>query len=144
MAIDYLEPELHRLRSEVVGLGRTVENGILQSVDVLQQRAIPGLRLQTTTIEPLITLDHQVNKRRIAIEMDCLALIVTHQPENDDLRAITGMLEIVTELEHIGGYVTDIAGIQLMAARLDEPLLELLNRIHYMAGRVQGMMTQGT
>ena len=143
MAVDYLEAELCRLRAEVVELGRMIEKALIQSVDVYQDGTDTGVRAKAAAIEPLITLDHQVTKRRFAIEMDCLALIVTQQPEEGDLRTITSMLEIITELEHVGGYVTEIARIQYTAARLDEPLLGLLTEVQYMAGRVQDMMASG-
>lgn len=143
MAVDNLETELGRLRAEVVELGRTIEKALLQSVNVYQAGASSELRAQTAAIEPLISLDHEVAKRRFAIEMDCLALIVTQQPEDAELRAMTSMLEIITELEHIGGYVTEIARIQYTLARLDEPLLRQLTEVQYMAERVGDMMAHG-
>ena len=143
MALDYLEPELQRLRAEVLALGRTVENGVSDSVRLLLGRANGTPEWNLGSTEPLITLDHQVTKGRFAIEMDCIALIVTHQIDDDEMRAITSMLEIVSELEWISRYVTDIAKTVLMLARLDDPLLELLNRVYYMAERVRGMMAQG-
>jgi phosphate transport system protein len=91
----------------------------------------------------LITLDHQITKRRFAIEMDCLALIVTHQPVDGDLRAVTSILEIITELEHMGRYVTDIAKTQFMVARLSEPLLGSLAHVHEMAKMTQNMLHRG-
>jgi phosphate transport system protein len=143
VAVDYLEAELGRLRAEVVELGRSIEKALLQSVDVYQPGAFTEVRAQAAKVEPLITLDHQVAKRRFAIEMDCLALSVTQQPEDGELRAITSMLESITELEHIGGYVTEIARIQYTLARLDEPLLGLLTEVQYMAERAQDMMAHG-
>jgi phosphate transport system protein len=69
-----------------------------------------------------------------------MALIVTQQPIDSDLRIITSMLEIVTELEHIGHYVADIARAHFMLARVEEPLVGLLGDLHEMAKLSQAML----
>jgi phosphate transport system protein len=135
-----LEPELNRLSREVVALGEIVEAAILESVDVLQRRVSPVVHSRPASSDPLITLDHQITKKRFAIEMDCMALIVAHQPVDGDLRSITSMLEIVTELEHIGHYIADIARIHFLLAKIEEPLTELLSDVQRMANSSQDML----
>jgi phosphate transport system protein len=130
-----LQPELRRLTLDVCALGRILEKAIVESVAALRQRVSGGG-------EPLITLDHQISKKRFAIEMDCISLIVAQQPLDGDLRTITSMLEIVTELEHIGNYVTDIARIHFQVVKVEEPLLDLLADVQTMADRTQEMLHQ--
>jgi phosphate transport system protein len=139
-----LESELYRLRGEVAALSRIVDNAIFDSVDVLQRRVSPIAHSDAHDAEPLITLDHQLTKRRFAVEMDCLALIASHQPVDGDLRAITSLLEIVSELEYIGRYVTDIARVHFMLARVVEPVVDLVNDLHIMSIRVREMLQQAT
>jgi len=125
------EKELERLQNEVRALGSMVEKSVVDSVDMLKRRDLAGA-------QRLVSLDQRISKKRFAIEMDCLTLIVTQQPLDDDLRFITTVLEIVTELERIGDYTRDIARTPFMI--IDGPLMTLLIDIHRMATRTQGML----
>ena len=123
--------ELQRLESEVLDLGSMVEIALVGSVDMLKRRDLAGA-------QQLITLHRRINKKRFTIEMDCLTLIVTQQPLDGDLRVITSMMEIVSELERMGEYSRDIARTPFMV--IDGPLLALLVDIHAMATKTQGML----
>jgi phosphate transport system protein len=138
----YLEPELNRLRAETVGLGRILEAAILDSVDLSQRHTSLGAHAKFTEAEPLITLDRHITKKRFTVEMDCLALIVANQPTHRDMWAVASILEIVTELEHIGHYVTDIGRVRFMLAKVGEPLSELVADVHEIAIRAQHMLNQ--
>ncbi len=133
MLIQPLESELQILQKEVWALGLIVERAIGESVDVLQQRPLNGS-------QPLIILDHQITQKRLAIELDCINLIAAQHASGDDLRTITSMLEIATELERIGDYITDIAKLHFMLVRVEEPLLELFSDVCLMATKTQGML----
>jgi phosphate transport system protein len=123
--------ELERLQNEVLALGGMVERSVVESVDMLKRRDLAGA-------QRLISLDQRINKKRFAIEMDCVTLIVTQQPPDGDLRVITSVLEIVTELERMGSFTKDIARTPFMI--IDGPLLTLLVDIHRMATKTQGML----
>jgi phosphate transport system protein len=131
MLMQTLEQELQRLQNEVLALSSAVEKSIVESVDVLKRRDLTG-------IQRLITLDQRISKKRFAIEMDCLTLIVTQQPIDGDLRTITSILEIATELERMGDCVRDIARTPFMT--VDGSLLSLLVDIHRMATKTQTML----
>jgi phosphate transport system protein len=128
-----LEPELQRLHSEVWALGRIVESALVESIEMLQRRSPPAA-------ESLIIIDHEISRKRFSVEMDCLSLIVAQQPLDGELRAIAAILEIVSELEHIGRYITDIARIHVVMANLEEPLSGLLTATHRMATTTQLML----
>jgi phosphate transport system protein len=70
--------------------------------------------------------------------MDCLTLIVTQQPLDGDLRTLSSMLEIVSELERMADYSRNIARTPFMI--IDGPLLTRLADIHCMALTAQGML----
>jgi phosphate transport system protein len=125
------EQELERLQNEVLALGGMVEGSVVESVDMLKQRDLTGA-------QRLISLDQRIRKKRFAIEMDCLTLIVTQQPLDGDLRTLSSMLEIVSELERMGDYSRDIARTPFMI--IDGPLLNLLVDIHRMAVTAQSML----
>jgi phosphate transport system protein len=125
------EQELERLQNEALALGGMVEKSVVESVDMLKRRDLVGA-------QRLISLDQRINKKRFAIEMDCLTLIVTQQPQEHDLRVITSVLEIVTELERMGDRTRDIARTPFMI--IDGPLVNLLVDIHRMAIKTQSML----
>jgi phosphate transport system protein len=128
-----LDPELRRISADIYNVGQMVGGALGESVDILQQGLEIGL-------EPLITLDHHLGRRRSTIETDCLSLIAAHQLMGDDLRRIGAMLEILTELQHMSRYVSDNASIHFMIARLDPSLQEIMAQIHQIAGVAQEML----
>lgn len=125
------EQEMQRLQDEMLVLGGMVENAIIDSVDVLKRRDLEGARR-------LIAGDRDINRKRFAIEADCLVLIATQQPLAGDLRTLAAVLEIVTELERMGDYAKGIARINLMMG--DEPLLKPLVDIPRMAEKARDML----
>jgi phosphate transport system protein len=125
------EQEVLRLQNEVLALGGMVERSVVDSVDTLKRRDPGGA-------QQLISLDQRIRKKRFAIEMDCLTLIVTQQPLNGDLRTLTSVLEIVSELERMADYSRDIARTPFMI--IDGPFLKLLLDVHRMALTVQSML----
>jgi phosphate transport system protein len=131
MLMQSVDQELTRLRNEVSALGGLVEKSVLESVDMLKRRDLSGA-------QRLIGLDQRIKKKRFAIEMDCLTLIITQEPADGDLHAITAMLEIATELERMGENTRDIARMPFVI--IDGSLQNLLVDIHRMAGKTQYML----
>ena len=123
--------ELQRLQDELLVLGSMVEQAIIDSVAQLKRRDREGSRR-------LIQGDELVNRKRFAIESDCLVLIATQQPMAGDLRIIAAVLEIATELERIGDYAKGIARINLMIG--DEPLVKPLIDVPIMADIARDML----
>jgi len=123
--------ELQRLQDELLVLGSMVEQAIIDSVAQLKRRDREGSRR-------LIQGDELVNRKRFAIESDCLVLIATQQPMAGDLRVIAAVLEIATELERIGDYAKGIARINLMIG--DEPLVKPLIDVPIMADIARDML----
>ena len=125
------EQELQRLQDEVLVLGSMVERALVESVESLKQRDREKSR-------QLIAQDHELNKKRYALEAEALTLIATQQPMASDLRTIAAVLSIVSELERIGDYAKGIAKINLMIG--DEPLLKPLVDVPRMAEKASDML----
>jgi phosphate transport system protein len=132
MLMQTFERELQRLQDELLALGSMVERAIIESVDVVKRRELTGS-------QHLIVLSQRVKKKRFAIEMDCVSLVVTRQSVDSDLRTVTSMLEIASELERIGDHVTDIAMSPFMVI-IEEPLPNLLVDIQRMGVKAQNML----
>lgn len=125
------ERELQRVEADVLSLDDMVERAVLESVSALKRRDLEAARR-------LMAEDREINKRRFAIESDCISLIATQQPMATDLRTLAAVLEIVTELERIADYAKGIAKITLMLGT--DPLVKPLVDIPRMAAKVQDML----
>jgi phosphate transport system protein len=129
-----LARELSRLQDELLVLADQAQQALLVSVDTLKRRDLAGA-------QQLIALEQQIKKKRFAIEMDCLTLIVTQQPGDGYVRTISAILEMATELERIGACAGDNARIPFMV--VEPPVLELLPDIQRMATAIQARLRRG-
>src|SRR5690554_4626856 len=101
------------LFDEVLVLGSMVEQAVLESIDVLARRDLDAAHA-------LYRRDELINQKRYQIEKDVLTLIATQQPMARDLRILSAVLEIITELERMGDYGKGIAKITILMG--DEPV----------------------
>jgi phosphate transport system protein len=131
MTRQIFDRELDRLQNEVLALGSTVEEALVQSVETLKQRDFIGSRR-------IIAADQAINERRYAIEQDTITLIATQQPMAGDMRLLAAILEIVTELERMGDYAKGIARINLMIG--EQPLIKPLIDLPAMARKAREML----
>lgn len=106
-----LEIRLQQIERELVILGNMVEQALMRSVRLLQERDLEGAR-------ELISADIEINTRRFALERAVLRTFATQQPIlASDLRLMAAILEITTELERIGDYAKGIAKVSLLLPR---------------------------
>jgi phosphate transport system protein len=130
MARASFERELKRVQDELMALGDSVGNALIESVEILKKRDRVAARR-------LMAADCLINEARFAIENDALVLIARHQPMAIDLRSIAAILEIATELERIGDYAKGICKITL---KMEQPLLKPLVDIPRMAVKARDML----
>lgn len=116
-----MDRQLHQLEDEVLLLGSMVEQAVLKSVDALRLRNI-------IDAQQVITNDHLINEKRFAIENNILIIIATQQPMAKDLRMLTAMLEVITELERMGDYAKGIGKvvIRLEESTIPVPIREII------------------
>lgn len=123
--------DLQRLQDDVLALGSMVEEAITASVASLKQRDMEAS-------ERVIAQDRVINAKRYRIESDVVVLIATQQPMASDLRVLTAILAIISELERIGDYAKGVARINRMIGA--EPLLKPLVDIPRMAEKARDML----
>ena len=116
--------KLRGIQDEVLVMGSMVGKAILRSVEALKSRDI-------NLAQHIIDEDQSINRKRFEIEERCIELIATQQPMATDLRIITAILNITTEIERIGDYAVGIARIVIYIG--DEPPLKPLIDIPLMA-----------
>ena len=131
MTRQMFDRELQKMQDRMLALGSEVEENLLASVRVLQERDHAGARR-------LIAGDEHINQEQMKIETESLVLIATQQPLASDLRFIASVISIATELERINDYAKGIAKINLMIG--DEPLLPPVVDLPPMAEKAANML----
>lgn len=115
MPRDTLERQIHQLQDEVLLLGSMVEQAVLKSIEALRLRDINLAR-------KIYNDDHLINEKRFAIENNILIIIATQQPMARDLRKLTAILEIITELERMGDYAKGIGKVVISLENYELPI----------------------
>jgi phosphate transport system protein len=82
--------------------------------------------------------DLQINKKRFALEGIIISFIASHQPASYDLRRLTSMLDMCSELERMGDYAKGLASINLRSEGLNLP--RVLGDLHHMAEKAVDML----
>src|ERR1700674_2880422 len=96
-----LDLELCDLRRKLSQMGDMVIAQLDQALGCLSEHDVHGTRV-------IIERDINVNRMDIDLEEMCLQLLALHQPVAGDLRLITAVMKITTELERIGDRVVNI------------------------------------
>ena len=120
MPRETLDHQIHQLQDEILLIGSMVEQAMINTMDALRRRDVHDSKIVYQT-------DNRINEKRFAIENAILILIATQQPIAHDLRLLTAMLEVTTELERMGDYAKGIAKINIKLADSDikMPMAEL-------------------
>jgi phosphate transport system protein len=114
------EDELRTLREQLLLMGAKVEAMIANSVQSLTQR---DSQLADRTIES----DHEINRLEMETDDLCLRILARRQPVASDLRGITIVMKMVTDLERIGDLGVNICErvIELNAEPPLKPYVDL-------------------
>lgn len=132
MTRDLFTRELVQLQDDVLVLGSMVEKAVLDAMESLRDG-------DTRWSQKIVSDDVIINAKRFAIEDRCLFVIGTQAPMAHDLRALSSVLYIITDLERIADHAEGIAKINIMMG--DEPLPRKLGYIPAMADRSVQMLS---
>jgi phosphate transport system protein len=124
------DEELLNLKGMVLKMGAMVESAIRDSVNSLVER-------DNEAAKKVIERDHQVNALDVGIDEECIRLIALRQPMATDLRFITTIMKITTDLERMADQAVNIAERALELN--EEPLLKPYIDIPRMRELAQGM-----
>ena len=94
--------ELNDIRARLLEMGGKVELMIANSMKSLVER-------DSELAERTIAFDREINAMEIEIDEKCLHILARRQPAARDLRFVTLVLKIVTDLERIGDQCASIA-----------------------------------
>lgn len=71
------------------------------------------LNMNTELANKIVADDKFVNDFEYAIEKECMRIILREQPVAKDLRLITAVLKMITDLERIGDHAVDISKLTI-------------------------------
>ena len=124
--------QLHGLRDDIVAMSSMIDKALVRSVEALR---LQDLRLA----EDIIRADQEINRVRWDIEERALLLIATQAPMARDLRLISAIIHIATELERMGDHAAGNAKIVIETG--NEPLLKPLVDIPHMSDIARSMLS---
>jgi phosphate transport system protein len=124
---------LREIQYDIMVMGSMGSKAIVRSIEALKNR-------NQELAHQIIEDDRKINDKRFEIEEKCVELIATQQPMACDLRIITAILNITTELERIADYAVGIARIVIYIG--DEPPLKPLIDIPRMAELTVDMLSR--
>ncbi len=115
MTRETLDRNIQNIRDEIIMLSSMVEQAMHKSSSLFRSRNISEARR-------ILADDAEINGKRNAIESAVMIVMATQQPMAHDLRLLTGILEIATELERMGDYAKGIAKIVIRLGPSDYPV----------------------
>jgi phosphate transport system protein len=127
------EHELLQLREQLLVMGSHVESIIGDSIHALLER-------DTKLAERTILADKIVDRMEVELDGLCLQILARRQPVASDLRFITLVLKVVTDLERIADLGVNVCE---RVVELDqEPPLKSYVDIPHMGAEVQSMLRE--
>ncbi|RFZ79132.1 phosphate transport system regulatory protein PhoU [Lacrimispora amygdalina] len=109
---------------------KVVEMGAL--VDHIIEIAVTSSQTQNLDLAKSVSdKDDEIDELELEIEKECIMLLALQQPLAKDLRTITSVLKIITDLERMGDNAVNIANITLEIGK--EPIINSITDIPKMA-----------
>jgi len=126
------DEQLVTLNNALIAMAEVVEKAISDTNEAL-------INQDVKLAEKIIASDDEIDNREEEIEDLCLKLILRQQPVASDLRLVSSILKMITDLERIGDHATDISEITLLLS--DKKYITKLEHIPQMAEATMKMVT---
>lgn len=127
------DEQLDQLNTLLIEMGAMVEQAIAQANKALIEQDV-------ALAEQIIASDDAIDNKEAEIESLCLKILLQQQPVARDLRLVSSVLKMTTDLERIGDHASDISEMTLLLA--DSPYVQKLERITQMATETMKMVTR--
>lgn len=131
MSREVFQRELQQLQDDVLYLGSMAEKALMDAMEALRDG-------DATWSQQIIDDDLEINRKRFEIEDRALFVIASQSPVATDLRYLSSVLFIITDIERIADHAEGIARINILMG--DEPLPRRLGFIPAMADRAVAML----
>src|SRR5262245_4047194 len=129
----HLERDLDNLQRDILALAASVETAIHKAIRALQER-------DSALAQQVIAGDAAIDEEENHVEEECLKTLALYQPVAIDLRRITAVLKINTDLERMGDLAEDMAERALQLAQ--PPFIAVPDDLQRMADVTATMVRQ--
>jgi len=126
------DEQLAEMQHMLLTMGAFVENAIDMAVRALIDQ-------DKELAEETIRYDDKIDLMEKEIEQACLRIILHQQPVAGDLRQVSAVLKMITDLERIGDHAEDISEITLLL--VNSTYIKRLEHIPMMADAAKKMVT---
>ncbi|MCL1848134.1 MAG: phosphate signaling complex protein PhoU [Clostridiales bacterium] len=126
------EEQLEKLNNTLIEMGGLIEAKIADATKAL-------INQDVLTAQHIIDGDNEVDDMEKEIESLCLKIIMQQQPVAGDLRLVSSILRIITDLERIGDHAVDISELTILLA--GKKYIKKLEHIPQMATATMKMLT---
>ena len=123
--------DLRAIHVDIIKMGTLIEKTIEETIRALVEQDIP-------LAKKIREGDDRFDQMEVEIEKKCISLIARQQPVATDLRIVTSILKIVTDLERIADHCQDISKLTLDLA--GKAYVKPLVDIPQMAKEVRAMV----
>jgi phosphate transport system protein len=106
----HLQKDLEDLHRSLLRLAGYVEDAVVSATAALRSR-------DPNAAQEVVDGDHEIDELENQIQNNCLKILALHQPVAVDLRRISSVLMITTDLERIGDLAVGIAERVAVLAR---------------------------
>jgi phosphate transport system protein len=115
----HLQDEIRELERMILAVGAMVEQAIDVAVAAL-------LQADGELARPVIRRDSEIDRQEVVIEERCLDVLESHCPRGRDLRFITGVMKINSNLERMADLAVNIAerAVEVSDHRAAPPALD--------------------
>ncbi len=128
----HLQKEIDKLKRLILALGTLVEEHIQSAVKSLSEK-------DTDLAQMVIFSDDKIDCMEVDIEEEGLKILALHQPVAGDLRFITSVLKINSDLERIGDLGVNIAERALFISK-NKTITNIPLDFSYMVNKVRFML----
>lgn len=126
------DEQLKLLNFALIEMSAIVERAIADATKALIEQ-------DTDLAQKIIASDDVIDDKEKEIESLCLKVILQQQPVARDLRLVSSVLKMITDLERIGDHASDISELTLLLA--DKQYIKRLEHIPQMAEATMKMVT---
>ncbi|MCL2420306.1 MAG: phosphate signaling complex protein PhoU [Defluviitaleaceae bacterium] len=126
------DEQLLQLNTMLVEMGTLIEKSITLAAQALNEQ-------DTELAKEAIDYESDVNQKEKDIEALCLRLLLQQQPVARDLRLISAVLKMITDMERISDQAADISEIVITMAKV--PYIKKPEHIPQMAAATVKMVT---
>lgn len=128
------DEELESMRSRVLQMGGLVESQVRTALDAFE-------RADLTLAQQAIDADKRVNELEMGVDQMVNYVIARRQPTAGDLRMITGVAKVITDLERIGDEACKIArAVKWLHEKHDNSRLNRIPDIKYSGEAAASML----